>query len=70
MSRARLKKFIPRKWGKKSTESLFGTVQNRLEEKHFYTLKTKDWKYSNISEHQVQEYSNDRYDSWVRVKCV
>ena len=39
------------------------TVQNRKEEKHFYTLKTKAWKYSNMPEYQVQEYSNDGYDS-------
>ena len=63
-----IEKIIPRGWGKKSTESLFGTVQNQLEEKLFYTLKAKAWKYSNISEHQVREYRNDRYDSWVRVK--
>ena len=68
MSRTQLKKITPRGWGKKSTGSLFGTVQNRLEAKQFYTLKTKAWKYSNIPKYQVQEYSNDRYDSGVRVK--
>ena len=66
MSRA-FKKITPRGWGKKSTESQSKTEKKRSTS---HTLKTKDWKYSNISEHQVQEYSNDRYDSGVRVKSA
>ena len=64
MSRVRLKNYTSRV--RKEVKGI--TVQNRKEEKHFYTLKTKAWKYSNMPEYQVQEYSNDGYDSGVRVK--
>ena len=66
MSRA-FKKITPRGWGKKSTESQSKTEKKRTTS---HTLKTKDWKYSNIPEYQVQEYSNDGYDSGVRVKSA